>query len=273
MKPNSPLANPSLLDEINRAGMADNRAEMIARRMLLGSMLAGVRGLAITRSAGASTDILDLSSVGGAGVVYPPAAPGQGNINVQACGTGMTAGEQYRMGGILSVAVPTAGLTIAGADGNGDVVITPKPGYEGKVRFAMYTPSQNEANVLTRRLTVIDLGTEFPIKEALLRIATTNGATIAGTETGTSTVATLNADTTFSKYMLATASGTGASEVRAQVAASRGSFPNATQKTCGLSYYGTQLFFPSTLQTALLDYMPGPSADMLDTGFYAPQVR
>lgn len=250
------------LKDILDNGGAPAQVMSVLQMMGFGKMAHPVRGKAVTQTAGASADLINLLNIVSAASPLPRAREG-GNVQVRAGGTSATS-QLWRIGGCMSIAVPTAGLTVAGADGDGGITITPKAGYT--VRYAQYTPGVNEANVLTRRLLAMD-DANFPIKEFILRIKTTDGSTVDAAETATSVAATLNGNATFAKYALAVATGTGASLVAAQGATVRGILPVVTGALCALTYDGSRLIFPTTVTDAILYYEGGPDWDLENVNY------
>lgn len=269
-------AVPSFKDELNAgAPLTDNRISDIARKSLLGLMLAGVRGKVVTQSSSATADIIDLDTIDTTARIAP-CTPGA-NVNVRVGGTSAVS-QLWRNIGIMSVEVPAAGLTVAGADGDGGITITPKTGIS--LRYAQYVPGVDTAAIYPRQITCIDENSESapfddnPVKEVLLRIATTNGVTVAAAELANTIVAALNADTTFSKWAVATVTGAGTSEVRAQGATVRGALPVVTGAGFAQSYYGRRLIFPTTVTDAVLNWGVGsPSCDLVMIGRNSPQPR
>jgi len=270
-------AVPSFKDELNSgAALTDNRLSDIARKSLLGLMLAGVRGKVVTQSSSAAADMIDLDTIDTTARIAP-CTPGA-NVNVRAGGTSAVS-QLWRNIGIMSIEVPAAGLTIDGA-ANGGVTITPKTGVS--LRYAQYVPGVNAAAILPRRITCIDENSESlpfddnPVKEVILRIKTTDGSTVDATETATDIVAALNADATFSQWAVAAVKtgDTGAGLVAAQVATARGALPVVTGAGFATSYYGRRLIFPTTVTDAVLNWgAGGPSCDLAMIGRNSPQPR
>lgn len=241
------------------------RMDEVSAYIKHGDMLKGVRDVVVTQAAG--SDQINLTTIQGATLgALPPARPG-GLVLVRAGGASADPGR-FQLVGCLGVLIGTT-LTVTGA-ANGDLTVVPATGKTGSgafgVRFAMYVPGVNAAAVLTRLITVVG-------NEVIVRVATTNGVTVAGTETATSIAAALNANTAVAALLTATAGGTGAGLVAAQVAASRGEIPALGTYAAGppatrspglapVSYDGTTIFFPDTVTDAILNYDVAPYVNM-----------
>lgn len=243
------------LRDISNAGRMTPELHTVFTRIGLGDILRPV-SKPVTQSSSAIADFINLSSIVSVASPLPPMAFG-GVAQVRAGGTSATGLWTAR--GYLSVEVPDAGLTIAGADADGNLTVTKAPGVQ-RLFVGMYVGAVNTAAIYSRKIRVLDPA--GPVPEILIRLATSDGSALDAGETATALAAALNADADAKTISVWTAGGTGASLVAPQVAASRGVLPAVATLTAAVTRNHKQMIFPTTVTDAILYYQGAPTENM-----------
>lgn len=262
------LAVPTYQSILNDALPGDARIGVILNTIKHGDMLQGVRSKKITLSAQPYVDLLTVDTT----AAIPPATPG-GLVDVTAgtIAASATASGHYVVSGTFADVVAAAGITIAGADANGDITVTPKStAYNESLRFGIIN-----LGLLSRAMEIFVMENEV----WLLTGTDGAGAIDATKSSATLAVAALRANAAANALFTYGIPGTGASAIGQRKLASplpsirvAGPPIQTGPGRCLMSNNGKRLLFHDTLTGATLNWNAGPAA-LLSTMYQEPQPR